>query len=191
MAHLLSKTLLAIGISLAATTLCAAPAFATETKSVAKAKPKAKKAAATEDGAIHPTTPEDEPDVADTKVVQFNCELGAVVTTYTNANDKDSLAIRWKKRLHRLFRVGTTTGAHRFENKNFGLIWIGIPSKGMLLDSRQNRQLANECKSAEQEAFVPQAPMATPGPAPIGATLAQPHVNDALVPAVQTEQKKQ
>jgi hypothetical protein len=35
----------------------------------------------------------------------------------------------------------------RFENTNFRLIWIGIPSKGILLDSRLNRQLANECKS--------------------------------------------
>jgi hypothetical protein len=32
----------------------------------------------------------------------------------------------------------------------YGLIWIGIPAKGMLLDSKQNRQLANECKDAEQ-----------------------------------------
>jgi hypothetical protein len=32
----------------------------------------------------------------------------------------------------------------------YGLIWIGIPAKGMLLDSKQNRQLANECRNAEQ-----------------------------------------
>jgi hypothetical protein len=48
--------------------------------------------------------------------------------------------------------VGTTTGAKRFENANYGLIWIGIPSKGMLLDSKLNRQLANECRTPEQEA---------------------------------------
>ncbi|MCY1251071.1 hypothetical protein D9M72_647880 [compost metagenome] len=29
-------------------------------------------------------------------------------------------------------------------------MWIGIPAKGMLLDSKQGRQLANECKDAEQ-----------------------------------------
>ena len=152
MAHLFSKTLLAVGISMAATTLCAAPAAAAEAKSTAKAKPKtkAKKVTADDEGAVRPTTPEDEPDVTGSTVVQFNCELGATVTTYANDKDTDSLAIRWKKRLHRLSRVGTTTGAHRFENKNFGLIWIGIPAKGMLLDSKQNRQLANECRNAEQ-----------------------------------------
>ena len=47
-------------------------------------------------------------------------------------------------------RVGTSTGASRFENTTFGLVWIGIPAKSMLLDSKANRQLANECKNAEQ-----------------------------------------
>ena len=31
-----------------------------------------------------------------------------------------------------------------------GIVWIGIPAKGILLDSRKGQQLANECKSAEQ-----------------------------------------
>ena len=26
-------------------------------------------------------------------------------------------------------RIETTTGAHRFENKKAGLVWIGIPAK--------------------------------------------------------------
>ncbi|MEF9927680.1 MAG: hypothetical protein RR804_07565, partial [Massilia sp.] len=64
--------------------------------------------------------------------------------------DDKHIALRWKKRLHRLSRVGTTTGANRFENRLYGLVWIGIPAKGMLLDSKQGRQLANECKDAEQ-----------------------------------------
>jgi hypothetical protein len=58
--------------------------------------------------------------------------------------------LRWKNRVHRMNRVGTSTGALRFENPVFGIIWIGIPSKGILLDSKLNRQLANECKNAEQ-----------------------------------------
>jgi hypothetical protein len=61
-------------------------------------------------------------------------------------------------------RVGTTTGALRFENPVFGIIWIGIPSKGILLDSRLNRQLANECKSAEQsKPLVAAAPQSRNG----------------------------
>jgi hypothetical protein len=83
-------------------------------------------------------------------VIDFDCELGNKITIYQNDGDTNHIALRWKKRLHRLTRVSTTTGANRFENKLYGLIWIGIPAKGMLLDSKQNRQLANECKNAEQ-----------------------------------------
>lgn len=93
----------------------------------------------------------DEPSIADNAVTEYACELGNKITIYKNANDVDHIALRWKQRLHRLTRVATTTGAERFENKLYGLIWIGIPAKGMLLDSKANRQLANECKTAEQK----------------------------------------
>jgi len=150
MANALNKTLLVLSLSLFAGSLMAAPAQAADApKSAAKAKPKAKakKAKAETPAGV---TPEDEPVVKDDNVTDYNCELGNKVTVYTNDRDEEHIAVRWKSRLHRLTRVGTTTGAKRFENKNYGLIWIGIPSKGMLLDSRQNRQLANECKTAEQ-----------------------------------------
>jgi len=98
-----------------------------------------------------PADPEaDEPDTKDDKVTELDCELGNKITIYRNAGDDQHIALRWKKHLNRLTRVETTTGAERFENKFYGLIWIGIPAKGMLLDSKQNHQLANECKDVEQ-----------------------------------------
>jgi hypothetical protein len=153
MAHFLSKTLLALSLSLVAGSLIAAPAPAPEVKKTAKAKPAAKPKAKAKKAkpAAAQVAHEDEPDVTGNLVADYNCELGNKVTVYTNEKDEEHIAVRWKKRLHRLTRVGTTTGAKRFENKNFGLIWIGIPAKGMLLDSRLNRQLANECKTQEQE----------------------------------------
>ncbi|MES2148680.1 MAG: hypothetical protein V4508_02700 [Pseudomonadota bacterium] len=120
-------------------------------KPAAKAKAKAKPAEATPDEA--------EPDITNHNAVDFNCELGNKITVYRSDADESHIALRWKKRLHRLTRVGTTTGALRFENPVFGLIWIGIPAKAMLLDSKQNRQLANECKSAEQAKPVVPADM--------------------------------
>jgi hypothetical protein len=184
MSHLISKSLLALSIALAVPAMCAAPAaVAAEAKKPVKAKAKSKAKAqksSDDSGAPVASTPEAEPDITDNKVVQFNCELGNVVTIYNHEVDKDSIALRWKKRLHRLTRVGTTTGANRFENRNFGLVWIGIPSKGMLLDSKQNRQLANECKNAEQEnpSMVAEAPKTAPTPliAPIGGQVVTPIV---------------
>ena len=80
----------------------------------------------------------------------YACELGNKITIYSSADDGNSIVMRWKNRLHRLTREATSTGAQRFENKIAGLIWIGIPAKGMLLDSKVNRQLANECKTSDQ-----------------------------------------
>ncbi len=158
----LSKLALACSVALGAMTLALAPASyaATDTKAPAKAKTvkaakttKAKAPAKAVKPVAMPAEPNeeaDEPDTTGSATTEFNCELGNKITIYSNATDDSHIALRWQKRLHRLSRVGTTTGAHRFENRLYGLIWIGIPAKGMLLDSKQNRQLANECKDAEQ-----------------------------------------
>jgi membrane-bound inhibitor of C-type lysozyme len=131
------------------------PAKATSRKSSKKAKAAAGAAAVSAAAVVAANPLEvDEPDIMDNKVTEYACELGNKITIYTNEADTAHIALRWKTRLHRLSRIGTTTGALRFENPHYGLIWIGIPSKGILLDSKLNRQLANECKNAEQSAIV-------------------------------------
>jgi hypothetical protein len=120
-------------------------------KKAVKKKTEAKKAAVNEDDA--------EPDIAGSKSVEYHCELGNKLTIYENAADEKHIGLRWKTRLSRLTRVETTTGANRFENRSQGLVWIGIPAKGMLLDAKKGQQLANECKSPEQQ--NPQAQQAT------------------------------
>nr|WP_315253267.1 hypothetical protein [uncultured Duganella sp.] len=156
----ISKLFMACSLALASLTLAAGAHAEAEVKKPVKKeaakKPAAKsaeKSAKKVAKAAEPKAPneeEDEPVITDTAATDFDCELGNKITIYQNAGDDGHIALRWKKRLHRLTRVGTTTGALRFENKLYGLIWIGIPAKGMLLDSKQNRQLANECRNAEQ-----------------------------------------
>lgn len=94
---------------------------------------------------------EKEPDVAGLTGTAYDCELGNKLTIY-QLSEKDEIALHWNKRLHHMARVSTTTGANRFENTKKGLVWIGIPAKGMLLDSKKGQQLANECKTLEQTA---------------------------------------
>jgi hypothetical protein len=43
-------------------------------------------------------------------------------------------------------RVGTTTGAQRFEDPVSRLIWISIPSKSMLLDGGKGEPIVSDCK---------------------------------------------
>lgn len=102
---------------------------------------------------------ENEPEIGGTKSADFNCEMGNKLTIYKNDDDDKHIAIRWNKRINRLTRVTTTTGANRFENRKVGLVWIGIPAKGILLDSKKGQQLANECKNVEAAtAEAPAAP---------------------------------
>ncbi|GAB3460898.1 hypothetical protein GCM10027321_20960 [Massilia terrae] len=152
MAILSQHSLAASLIALAAASVCALPAHAAteihpKATKVLKHKAAKKKAEAKTD-AEDKNDPE--PDITDTVVQQYSCELGNKITIYTNANDNEHIALRWKNRVHRMSRVATTTGAQRFENPVYGIVWIGIPAKGILLDSKHNHQLANECKGAEQ-----------------------------------------
>ncbi|MEO7032069.1 MAG: MliC family protein [Herbaspirillum sp.] len=113
---------------------------------------------------VKPTKPEKnavvdeddrEPDLAGSTATDYNCELGNKITINENAADPKHVALRWKKHLVRLTQVETTTGAKRYENHKQGFVWIGIPAKGMLLDSKHGQQLANECKSPAQMALKP------------------------------------
>lgn len=101
---------------------------------------------------------EPEPDIANYKSFDYQCELGNSLTLFTHPEDDQHVAMRWKKRVYKLVKVITTTGAQRFENLKTGLVWIGIPAKSMLLDSHKGQQLANECKTK----VPPLAEVATP-----------------------------
>jgi hypothetical protein len=131
-------------------TLCLSP-FAHAAEDTKAKKPVKHKSVKVTPAPVKVADPEeDEPDTTGSISMDFNCELGNQVTVFANATDDSHIALRWKKRVHRLTRVGTSTGAQRFENGHYGLVWIGIPAKSMLLDSKLGRQLANECKNTQQ-----------------------------------------
>jgi membrane-bound inhibitor of C-type lysozyme len=90
------------------------------------------------------------PDTRGSVTHEYHCEMNDTLTIYTNNDDSDHFALRWKNRIYRMHRVVTTTGATRFENTKAGIVWIGIPAKGMLLDSRHGQQLTNDCKTSGQ-----------------------------------------
>jgi membrane-bound inhibitor of C-type lysozyme len=182
----LNKSIIAAGLALAAASLCAAPsAFAYAAAQTQPAKAKAAKPGKKPAPKAQPDVIPDGPDadITGTTSTEYHCELGNKLTIYHNETDDSHIALRWKKRIHRLEKVGTTTGARRFENPTFGLIWIGIPAKGMLLDSKLNRQLANECKNADQEkAELAPAP-AKPEPAALPSTKVREAVEPIVPPA--------
>jgi acyl-CoA synthetase (AMP-forming)/AMP-acid ligase II len=133
-----------LGVMIAGIVMTPVHANATSTASTkTKATSKASKPAPVKD------EDEAEPDIQSSKNAEYKCELGNSLTMYTNPDDPHHIAMRWKKHLYRLTRVETTTGANRFENQKAGFVWIGIPTKSLLLDSRRGQQLANECQTTE------------------------------------------
>lgn len=74
----------------------------------------------------------------------FNCELGNRVEIESDGSSGASMT--WKGSKYAMVPVSTTTGAVRFENRASGMVWIQIPAKSMLLNTKQGAQLANECR---------------------------------------------
>jgi hypothetical protein len=162
MAITLKHMFAASALALAAAGLCAPASASTKeahpkATKVPKEKAKSPKSKKAKKDALKKEAPKQEvvddepqPDVTDTTMAEYSCELNNKVTIYRNLMDDSHIILRWQNRLRLMDKVGTTTGAKRYENAKLGLVWIGIPSKGILLDSKQGRQLANECKDAEQ-----------------------------------------
>lgn len=106
-----------------------------------------------------------EPDVRNSEVDEYDCELGNKLAVYKNTGEDNAIALRWRAHVHRLTRVSTTTGAQRYENASNGLTWITIPAKGLLLNGMKGRQLANECVLRKKVEVKTDAPKAPAGPA--------------------------
>lgn len=151
-------------VLLGATLMLALPAHAAATDAPAVKKKSVKKGSSKKVAPEPLQVDEDVPDTKDAVQTDFSCELGAKVAIFAKQDDAQHITMRWQEKLLRLTRVETTTGADRFESIKHGLVWIGIPAKGILLDSKKGRQLANECKNAEQ--LKPAAPGTSPATGP-------------------------
>jgi len=76
----------------------------------------------------------------------FHCDMNRKVELRQVSEDRKSAILYWERRNYTMQVVATQTGALRLEDKTSGLTWITIPGKSMLLDTKQGKQLANECR---------------------------------------------
>ncbi|MGL4574789.1 MAG: MliC family protein [Burkholderiaceae bacterium] len=76
---------------------------------------------------------------------KFNCDIGRTVDV--SAKDDNNVDLKWQGKTYALAKVPTSSGAMRFEDKASGLVWIQIPAKSMLMDSKAGRQLAQDCRN--------------------------------------------
>jgi hypothetical protein len=76
----------------------------------------------------------------------YRCELNRSVYVREVSPDMQQAVVNWNKRDYTLRAVNARSGALRYEDAASGLVWLMILDKSMLLDTRQGKQLANECK---------------------------------------------
>ncbi|GAA4410590.1 MliC family protein [Quisquiliibacterium transsilvanicum] len=77
----------------------------------------------------------------------YECELNRRVQVRTVSADLQFATLNWDRKDYTLRAVSTKTGALRYEDNASGLVWLVIVGKSMLLDTKNGKQLANECKT--------------------------------------------
>jgi len=78
----------------------------------------------------------------------YNCEMGLSVNIHRGTVDGDPIHVGWNGGEYQLNRDTSFSGLPRFEDATSGLVWIDLPWKGVLLDGKTQKPLANECKTA-------------------------------------------
>ena len=80
----------------------------------------------------------------------YRCEQGLRVQVGREIRDRVNTRINlvWNGNNYRLERDFSYSGLPRFEDTSSGLVWIDLPWKGMLLDGKTSKPLANECRAA-------------------------------------------
>jgi hypothetical protein len=78
------------------------------------------------------------------------CELGQTVVLEADPAAIGFFNLRIGKLRYRMAPELTTTGAVRLEDKSAGMVWLQLANKSMLMNQKQGRRMADECKSAVQ-----------------------------------------
>jgi len=91
-----------------------------------------------------------------------NCEAAQKVDVAAVAGKPGYFKVSFGKSSWTMVPQETTTGAVRLEDKKAGVVWLQIPAKSMLMDSKAGRRLVDGCQAAEQRtAGAPAASVTT------------------------------
>ena len=82
------------------------------------------------------------------------CELGNSVTVTPDPQQPTRFIVQMKKNTYHMMPVETTTGAVRLEDAQAGAMWLQLPNKSMLMNSKLGQRMADECQGDHQMAVA-------------------------------------
>lgn len=85
---------------------------------------------------------------------EASCDLNQTVDLQPVAGRPGHFRLSHKKASYTLTPEETTSGAVRLEDKKAGMVWLQIPAKSMLMDTRAGQRLLDGCTHPEQRAAV-------------------------------------
>ncbi|HYJ97850.1 MAG TPA: hypothetical protein VEX14_07285 [Burkholderiaceae bacterium] len=85
---------------------------------------------------------------------QAACEFNQVVDLDRIADRPGHFRLKFKNASYTVVPEETTTGALRLEDKKAGIVWLQIPSKSMLMNSKIGQRMVDNCLHPEQRAAV-------------------------------------
>lgn len=95
------------------------------------------------------------------------CEFNQKVSITPHPDQPGRFHLRFGKMVYNMAPEPTTTGAVRLEDKKAGVVWLQIPTKSMLMNSKIGQRMVDACVHPAQMAQV-----AVPVPAEAGIGIA-------------------
>ena len=86
----------------------------------------------------------------DVHVGRMVCELGNAVSVTPDTSRLGTYWVQMRQHRYHMTPVATSTGAVRLEDKQAGAMWLQLPHKSMLMNSKIGQRMADECQSAHQ-----------------------------------------
>ena len=110
--------------------------------------------AATAESVVVPQGQTAAPEAGEVHTGRMVCEMGNAVTVTPDPQQPARFIVQMKKNTYHMTPVETTTGAVRLEDAQAGAVWIQLPNKSMLMNSKLGQRIADECQSEHQTAVA-------------------------------------
>ncbi len=83
-----------------------------------------------------------------------DCEFDQHITVLPVDGQPGHFSVSHKKQHYRMVPRETQTGAVRLEDKAAGIVWLQIPTKSMLMNTRIGQRMVDACTHSEQRAAL-------------------------------------